>query len=433
MSATPSAKHRKQRSPRPSRRTVPAAQPARRHRSAKRAGALAVTAVLGAAGLVAAPAVPVAAGLVETVHYDFVLTDLTGTTNPTPTFNESLQWLLDSLGIGYKTPAELFAGAGTMGDLLGASNITLSLGITPLLQDLGLQNITIGDVMTALHLPPTMTVDQALAGMQMLDTKMDFVLTPLGIPSTQTLLGVEQHFSIANMTVDQLLPLLGFRGNESIGDAFSHLGQGDQGGWFATALSLVCGLGVFTTGSTLDSVIPCVKAPQYGGGTYTVTGSSKLGDVLQHAYMKDSNGNLTSNTLANYTVGQAMNFNSSTTFRQFIDNLMVNLNTSNSAPGYGDNGPNPPTLQPLGSVTLAQLLNWAQMPATQDLATFISNLQVNSQPLGSFTLQDALDSLIVNPAALSTQHVVDTTSIEDFLNAIGFGTYTIDQLLNLTP
>ncbi|MBS9533858.1 hypothetical protein KIH27_09705 [Mycobacterium sp. M1] len=344
-------------------------------------------------------------------------------------FEQSLKFLLDSMGIGEKTPVQLFTPGGlTVGELLNGSSgggVTVDTGfhISDTLNLLGLQNITIGEVMTALSMPPADTVDQVLSTMQFLNTKLDMVLHPLGLMSTQTLLGVEEQFGVANITVDQLLSILGFAGNETLGTVWNFWGLPSG---FISLINTGLGLGCsgLSNSSTIDTAIQCITGISgLPGGK--LSGSETLGEVLQADKMPDGR------PLADYTLGEALGFNTSTTIRQFVDNLHLNLSGEPVGPGETVGSLN--DLPTLGSTTIGSLMGWANMSPTESLATLIDNFQVGGVSLGSYTIGDALDHLILNPSALSTSGVEDSTLVSDFLNAMGWGTYTIDQMLNLSP
>lgn len=429
MAVSFGGKHRARRLARSARRARLAARSDRQRRSATRAGALVATAVVGAAILGAAPAKPATTSLPGPVRHDVALTDFTGTTTPTPTFDDSLKWLLDSLGVGAKTIPQILApGNDTVGDLLGVSGVDTSLNIASTLDMLGLQNITVSQVMSALNLPATETVDQALSQIQLLNTRLDTILTPLGMPSTQTLFGLEQRFSIANITVDQLLPKLGFNGQEGLLPALQHIGLGGFASMIEFISLAACGSS-WSDSTPLDTVMSCVVAKQSPYPNYQLTGSSTLGGVLQNIHQVDQNGNALPALVGQYTIGQALNFGPNTTIRQFVDNLMVNLNVTSTSndPTYSG------TLVPLGSQTLGSIMSWLNVPPNESLATLLDNMLVNNVPLGTYTIGDALDGLVVDPAALSTQHVLDSTPLVDLFTAMGFGTLTVDQLLNLSP
>lgn len=451
MSASSGGKHRAQRAqPRPRLTGVPprhragAGRPASGPSSpAVRAGALSVGLVVVTGAGIIAVAPPAAADTSATVGYRVALVDSStpviaaDTASTPPTFDSSLAALLDMLGVGDKTPAQLFDNGETVGQLLGGSStstvtVDTGLNLQSTMDLLGLQNITIGQVMNALSLPPTDTVDQALSQMQFLNTKLDMLLTPLGLPSTQTLLGVEEKFGVDNITIDELLPKLGFSGSETFQQVENFWGIPSN---FQSLMSLgfgfiSCAPGKASVNWSIDELIQCVSWKAPDGTAETMHGDDQLGWVLQNDTMPDGR------PLADYTLGEALNFNSHTTIRQFIDNLHVNLSNEYVGPDAPAGDPSVPdltNLPTLGNVSLAQLLSWANMPATEDLATFVSHLQVGGTDLGDYTIGDALDGLIVDPAALSTATVQDTTPVEDLLNAMGWGTYTIDEMLNLTP
>lgn len=417
-----------------------------------RAGALAATAVIGAGLLGAAPAASAAgpAGPAGTVHYDVALADLSGTTTPTPTFDDSLKFLLDSFGIGQKTLPQIFAGSGTVGDLLGASGLSVStpLDTAGLFGALGLNNYTVGDILTDLGLnPATMSMDDVAAKFQMANVPVDFFATPLGMPSTETTLGLAHRFSVAHLTLDQMLQRVGFSGNETLSQSVTQMNL--QGSYINTLLGIGGLIGNMTCpvavsgNMTLDQFINCLTfdgtEPNGTGanthGSVHLTGNTTIEQILtqQHFYTTDALSNHTSRIIGSWTLGEIFNFNSTTTIKQFIDNLHVNFGPVVSL----GNGVDVTTLPTLGSKSLADFLTWINLAPNQTVANLLSNeIIIGGQPLNQFTIQDALNHLMLNPLAIGTSgsEVEDSTPLVDFLTGLGgpMATETLDQLWNLS-
>lgn len=325
--------------------------------------ALGLAALLAAGGLI--PGAPNAAAAVT--HRDVVLTDAGSPAATAPTFDQSLQYLLDDmLKVGTKTLPQLLAPntTETVGDLLGgATNATTtvntSLHIDSLLDLLGLNNITVAQVMDALQLNTTKTVDQVLAQMQLADVDLNQILTPLGIPSTQTLYGLADRFSVLNMTLGQIMQKIGPIGDpetQSVQAALQSIGLGGfYHQWFSSGGGTFLGANLHTlcggvTG-TVEDALNCIGT-QYGNADSShpnVTLSSKdtVGYLLTHIYQLDSdstNANFNA-PIGDYTVGQGLGFGPTTTVQQFVDKLMVNMNVT---AGQYSGGIDPTTGQPVG-------------------------------------------------------------------------------------
>lgn len=482
------------------RATTPSGQ---RRRPVLRAGAVVAAAGLGSGLLGAAPTTTPATGPLATAHRNVVLTDYTGTTSPTPTFDDSLKWLLDSLGIGTKTLPNLLPSGATIGGLLSPSGLDVSTPLTPtgLFDLLGLNNFTLGDILTDLGLNPTMTMDAFAQKIQMANVPVDFFATPLGAPSTQTTLGLAERFDIANYSLDKILSLAGTQngvtmsGSTTLSQALTFMNL--QGTYLNTLIGLGTLVGNMTcptavSGSmTMDQFINCFTydgtIPNNGASTHGsvhLTGSTTVYQLLtqEHFYATTAAGNnTTSHTtelIGDWTIGQILNFNSTTTIQQFIDNLHVNLNVHSDtyplppatvgpgAPsgsttgvsisdssadkgsatlpipsgtpsdGSAGGGPDVTTLPTLGSQTLGAFLTWINLNPNQTLAQLLGEVMIGSNPLSSSTIGSALTTMLLNPGALGPvgSQVVDTTPLETFFTAMGgpLATDTIDELLHLS-
>lgn len=448
-----------------------------------RAGTPVAAAAIVAGLLGAAPVPPPAREPLPTVQRDIALTDYTGTTTPTPTFNDSLKFLLDWIGIGEKTPAQLVPTTATVGDLLGASGLSLTTPLTPtgLWDLLGLNDYTLGGILTDFGMnPASMTVDQALSHIQMAGLPLDFFLTPLGIPSTQTTLGLAHRFSIAHLTLDQMLQRFGFSGSETLGQALTQ--ENLQGTYLPTLLGLGGLIGnmscptAVSSSMSFDQFINCLVYDNGGvngsgnaqsaPASQHLTGSTTIEQILttQHFYTTGASSNHTSEIIGNWTLGQILNFNSTTTLQQFVDNLHVNLGVTSDPVGGAPSqvsgtsgGPGAPNiseqdptadnggagvpaggstsnLPTLGSENLGSVLTWLNLNPNDTLAQLLNEIMVGSQPLSSYTLQNALQGLLVDPLAIgpAPSLIQASTTLTDLLTGMGLGSETIDQMLNLT-
>lgn len=469
---------------------------AARPQPALRAGALAAGVVAGTFGI--ADAVPGGgATLPPLVHRDGIALVDNGTSYAAdapapaaaPTFDDGLHYLLDDLlGAGTKTLPELIAPDPTltMGELLGdssngATTVDTSTGLHDMLYLLGLNNIDVGDVMDALNLSPTKTVDQVLQQMNLADVNLDQLLTPLGIPSTQTLYGLMDRMSLLNQTLIDGIRKFGPIGDpntQTVEEALQSIGLGGfYDPWFTGSSLLKIGLGYLCHGvkGTVEDAIECVHT-QYGNAdtahpNVNLKGTDTIGYLLTHVYQLQTNtGDADfSKPLGDYTIGQALGFNNTTTIQGVFDKLMINTDVhagqwaggidpttgapagapvvstvsgtvpENSgqhgaltlAPADDDVGPGEAPTQALGTSNWGNVLTWMGMPPNESLADLLSSFWVNDVQLGHYTLGDMLDGLIVNPGALSTPGVEDSTTVDAFLSAIGFNTMTLDQLIGL--
>lgn len=475
MAAHSGGRHRERRP-----RRGPIATGHRRQRPAHRSEALTAAATVAIGLLATVPAAPAAAvpgvNPAPTVQRDVALTDSARTdSTPTdaaapaaatpPTFDDSLKDLLDNAGFGTHTLPQIFGGTGTVGQVLAGSGLSLtdSLSPTGLFDALGLNSYTLGDVLTDLGLNPSLTMDDVLGKMQMLNVPLDFYLTPLGIPSTQTTLGLAHRFSVAHLTLDQMLQRVGFSGDMTlkeamekvnIYDAYLNLSNGNQ---TMSALMGISGLvGNMTCptaigdGMTIDQFIQCLtydgSEPSNNGsynpphGSVHLSGSTTIQQILDSQHFYDDASQHTDRIIGNWTIGEILNFNSTTTVRQFLDNLHVNFDVT----ATDDNGSVdvPPgtvvgALPTLGSKTFGEFLTWIDLDPTKTLAQLSTEIMIGSQPLSDFTLQDALDHLMLNPLAIgpSGSEIEDSTPFADFLTGLGgpLATETVDQLLHLAP
>lgn len=478
--------------------TVPAVgsvrQPDRRQ-SVLRAGALGGVFVAGASSVIGVP--PAAAGVSPVlVHRDDIrLTDLTGTTSPTPTFDESLRYLLDDmLGVGTKTLPQLITASNpslTVGQLLGEASptttVSTSLHLDDMMNLLGLNNITVTDVMDALNLSPTKTVDQVLQQMSLADVNLDQFLTPLGVPSTQTIYGVAGLMSLTNVTLGDFMAKIGPVTNPAVTTVKNALMSIGLGGfynkWFTGSSLTSLGLGYLCTGvkGTVENALNCVHTQYNNADTnhpnVTLSSNQTVGYLLTHLYQLQPTAGPNNTTMAdfthpvgNYTIGQILNFNNTTTVQQMIDGLQVNMGvtagqwsggispttgspvgnpvittvvgnaqstalsgkpgTITVAPADDDQGPGLAPTVSLGHSQWGDLLTWVNLPPSESLADMISKFWLNDVQLGHYTVGDALEGLVVNPGALGSG-LTDNTLVDDFLTSIGFNNMTLDQLIGL--
>lgn len=345
-------------------------------------------------------------------------------------FNTSIKFLLDNLlGIGNKPLDELLGGNGaTIGDLLGGSNIDTSFGISQLMDALGMQNITLGQLLGDFGLynaTTPVTVDDVMNTWGLGGWTLDhLLLATVGLSSTSTLGDVVTDLSVANDTLDELMAKAGINGGGSLTDALVDLHINST-----IVRTAITGLYGDPDTTTVDHVISTLG--QCGGplsqcgptSTPQIFGSSTLEEALKAWHPANTTGsfNFANPSLWDYTLGQAGNFTSSTTVTQFLDNLMVN-------PPGGNHDPS--QLVPLGQMNTGELLQWIGLggPNT-NLADLIDNFMVKSQPLGDYTVGDALDGLITNHALLPS--VTDDTPVSTYLDATGWGTMSLDQFLGL--
>lgn len=333
-----------------------------------------------------------ASGLFTTVQRDIILADNSwslespgivaasaGTPSPaatTPNFQDSVYWLLnDAMGIGNKTFADVFAnGPGTVGDALAPSGLDVSTligSVSPnLMAMLGLDNITLGQILTDFGLDPsTMTVDQVLNKLQLGNQTLDFFLTPLGIPSTQTTLGLAHRFSVAHLTLNEMLGRAGFSGSDTLDDMYTKFGLSGTALPSLTNLgSLIGDLGYCPTNisssMTLDDFFGCLtlNATTSGGSDAKghtlptpihLNGNTTIEQILTSQYFYDANSNHTNVIIGNWTLGQILSqnasspiianhpgatpfvWNTSTTLDDLMDHVHVNTNLGTDAQGVG--------------------------------------------------------------------------------------------------
>lgn len=448
-----------------------------------------------AAGVLVVVEAPTAGAASDSQHRAVVLVDTVTPAGAAPmTFDQSLKAVLDSAGIGEKTLPQLLPAGDTVGSLLAPNglDVTTALGSSTLWNLIGLNNITLGTILTDFGLNPSETVDQTLTTLKLGSMTLDSVLTPLGIPSTQTTLGLAERFDVANMTLDQLIALAGthngvtMSGSTTLGQAMTAYNL--SGTYLPTAIGaaflvgdMTCPTGI-SSSMTLDQFINCITydgtIPGNTHGSVHLTGSTTIYELLtrEHFYATTAAGdNTTSHTselIGDWTLGQILNFNSSTTVQQFVDNLHVNLGvgTDTSVPsatlgngspsgtsisdtsadqgssalpipsgtpadGSAGGGPAVAALPTLGSQTFGALLTWMNLNPNDTLPQLMGEVMVGSTPLTSATLQDALDDMLLNPSALGPvgSQVEMTTPLTTFFSAMGgpLATDTIDQLLNL--
>lgn len=493
------------------RRTVTRSGRHQRRRDHRRAASVALgLVVLAAAGTVAtAPSSPAA----TVAHRDIMLTEAGAAA--APTFDQSLQYLLDDmLKTGTKTLPQLLApnASETLGELLGESSngtttVDTALHIGSLLDLLGLNNITVNQVMDALNLNTTKTVDQILQQMQLANVDLDQILTPLGVPSTQTLYGLADRFSVLNMTLGEIMQKIGPISNpdtQTVQAALQSIGMGGfYTAWFVPGKGAPSALGanLYTLCSgvdgTVEDALNCITT-QYGNADSThpnvkLSSNETVGYLLTHIYqLQPGTQNANFNApIGDYTLGQGLGFNSTTTVQQFVDKLMVNMNVTAGQFGGGvsattgqpvgnpvvttitgdpyrgqttglpfdyctsssscdstnttlmgsnvtvvtapSDDPGQSTPVALGSQTWGSVLTWLNVPPTESLAQLIDGLWVNNTQLGDYTVGNMLQGLVVDQAALgSTGEVSDSTTVQDFLTAIGFNNMTLDQFLGLS-
>lgn len=436
---------------------------------------------VGAAAVVAGSGLLVPAGTpgyVEVVHRAITLVDSADPAAATaPTFADGMYGLLNMLGIGDKTLPQLAGGTETVGELLGASGLSVStqLGNPALLQMLGLDKYTLGDILTDFGLNPSnLTVDEVLQKVGLANVTLDDILTPLGIPSTETTMGLADRFSVAHLTLDQLLARGGFSGSETLNQVLT---QENLNGTALPTLMGALGLvsmascnggsgGSLNGSSTIDQFINClaldgVSAAKDAKGHplpyIPVTGSMTVQQILESQHFYNAMSSHTNVVIGNWTIGQILNFTSSTTIQQFVDNLHVNLGVTSdpsggtpSTPTGGDTEQSPSndggsiavpsgstvsSLPTLGGESFGAVLNWINLNPADTLADIIANeVKIGTQPLANLTIQGALDGLLVDPLAIgpSPSQVQDSTTLADLLTGMGFGTETLDQLLNLS-
>ncbi|HEU4361493.1 MAG TPA: hypothetical protein VFR27_08270 [Mycobacterium sp.] len=344
------------------RAVAPAPEQQSSQRPMLRAGALGGLVFIGAGNLTPVGAAGHLFAPPETVYRDDIkLADFTGTTSPTPTFDDSLHYLLDDLlKVGTKTLPQLLTAADptlTVGQLLGmssngATTVGTSLDLTSLMYLLGLNNVTVEDVMDALNLQPTKTVDQILQQMNLANVDLDQILTPLGIPSTQTLYGLADRLSVVNLTLAQIMAKLGpitSPTTQSVQSALQSIGLGSfYSGWFTGCSIFSPGLCYICSGvtGTVEDALECIKT-EYANTTttgkpptptspqnFTLNSNQTVGYLLTHIYQLTGQGTGGTSSkpdanfslpVGNYTIGQALGFNHSTTVQQFVDNLQVNM------------------------------------------------------------------------------------------------------------
>lgn len=413
---------------------------------------------------------------VAPVHRAIILTDSSSAASG-PTFEQSLYALLNTPGgMGGKTLPELVGGKETVGDLLGGSGLSVStpLGNPALLDMLGMDKYTLGDVLTDLGFnPSTMTVDAALEKMQLANVTLDDILTPLGIPSTETTMGLADRFSVAHLTLDEMLQRVGFSGNETFDQVLTQMNlNGTALPTMIGALALVGNLGycpsALSGSTTIDTFISCLTLDAAtNGGTDAknhalpapihLSGNTTIQQILESQHFYDANSDHTDEIIGNWTIGQILNFNSTTTIEQFVNNLHVNLGVTSdpsggtpSTPSGGDTeqspgdddgsgavpvGGNVSNLPTLGGEHLSGLLSWINLNPDDTIADVVTNLiKVGTQSLGDATIQSTLDAMLLDPLAIgpSPSEVQDSTPLADLLTGMGMGTQTLDQLLNLT-
>lgn len=490
-------------------------------RSPVRVDAIGAGLVLAAGGLLVNPASPTGA-LLTTVERDIALVDNWSLDSPgvvaaamgdaaaaaavpfpaASTLNQSLYYVFnDLLGIGNKTPAQLFPPGDTVGDLLGYSGLSTSttLGSTSpnVMHLLGLDAIKFGDVVNALGLNTTKSVDAILDQLKIGNVTLDFLLTPLGIPSTQTTLGLAHRFSVAHMTLGQLMNSAGYSPSSTLGQLIDRMGLG------GTALPGLMGagglIGAMTcptniaSGMTVDQFLQCLLLDGIkAGGTDTkghnlpteihVNQNTTIEQLLSSQHFYDSNSNLTSRVIGTWTLGEILSqragspsipagqtpfiWNTTTTVKDWINHIHVNTGVTTDPQGgvpqliypYGtgagtgspvyeqspgnDNGGAavPPgstsqMLPTLGSMNFGTILTWMNLDPNKSLADIVTNLfWVGNHTLGSSTIGDVLDGLVVNPLAIGPigSEVTDSTTVAQLFEGM-FGSLTINDMLNLAP
>lgn len=416
-----------------------------------------------------------------------------------PTFGDGLYFLLnDMLGIGNKPFADLFSGAGTVGDVLGVSGLTAhtALGSTSpnLMAMLGLDTIKLDDILPMLGLDPAKSFDQVLDQMQLGGVTLDFLLTPLGIPSTQTTLGLAHRFSVAHLTLGEMLGRIGISPNATLGQMLDQFGLG------GTALPGLMGAGglignmtcptALATSMTLDQFMQCITLDATGDKNGTgrdakghgfppqihLNKNTTIEQILTSQHFYDSNSNHTGQIIGNWTLGEILSqkagspmggsnpfiWNSSTTVQDLIDHIHVNTAVTSDPQGgapsliypFGDGAPmneqspgndnggaavppgtNSQSLPTLGDTSFGQILTWINLPPSTSLADLITGkIWVGDHLAGTSTIGDILNGMIVDPQALGPigTQVDDNTTIQDLLEGMGFGSQSLNDLLNLT-
>lgn len=383
----------------------------------------------------------------------------------------------------------------TIGQLLGHSDngsvtVNTELHLDSLLDLLGLNKAdsapgtydgeTVGALMTALNLSPNKTVDAILQQMQLANVTLDQLLTPLGIPSTQTLYGLFDRLSLLNQTLTQGIQKFGPIGDpdtQKVSDALDSIGLGGfYSGWFTGSSLTDPGLGYLCTGvkGTVEDALECVQTHYKNADTqhpnFTLKSNETIGYLLTHIYQISGTYPGNSQTTANfnepigaYTIGQALGFDNTTTVQQFVDKLMVNMNVTagqtdangnpivttvspNSSSTEFSGNPGTVSVAPsddpaqspypgvsLGSQTFGSVLNWFNLNPDETLAQVIDNLTVGGNKMGTLTVGQALEGLVVDPAAIGSAPVDDNTPVDNYLTAIGFNDWTLDQLIGLDP
>lgn len=308
------------------------------------------------------------------------------------TFDESLYYLLnDTLGIGNQTVPQLFRGAGTVGDVLGVSGLSVEDtlgGSTPdggLMHLLGLDAIHVDDLLPMFGLNSTENFDAVLNTMGLGNVTLDFLLTPLGIPSTQTTLGLAHRFSVAHLSIGDMLNRAGFSPNDSFNQLFNRLGLGGTAlpglmGFGSLVGQMTCPANI-SADMTVDQFLQCLlldgvgknnkdpkdyaESVQDAKGHNTpaaihVNKNTTIEQLLTSQHFYDSNSAHTSRVIGNWTLGEILSqkagspsipagdtpflWNTSTTVKDLIDHIHVNTGVTSAGQDVG-----PSLIMPWGS------------------------------------------------------------------------------------